>query len=236
MTATDFRPTILLNFADSLDGKIHPVPARRPAEGFVMSRGREDFRRMREVRERADAILIGASNLRVDDPGLSLSPVERERRRGVGERLPARVVVTTNGEGIEAGAKMFQAELGGPGYVVHAASMPQPTRRALSAVAELVELGDESVSIERLLLWLKRDLGANTVLCEGGGVLVAQLFVARAVDELYLTLVPRILGGTSAPTLVAGEGFGVDQIPDARLRSCETIGSELYLRYTFDWA
>ena len=63
--------------------------------------------------------------------------------------------------------------------------------------------------------------------------LVAHLFAARAVDELYLTVVPRILGGAAAPTLVAGAGFDPDEIPDAKLASLERIGDELYLRYEF---
>ena len=60
---------------------------------------------------------------------------------------------------------------------------------------------------------MRDGLGAATVVCEGGGILVADLFAARAVDELYLTVVPRILGGAAAPTLVAGAGFDPDRSP-----------------------
>jgi riboflavin biosynthesis pyrimidine reductase len=89
------------------------------------------------------------------------------------------------------------------------------------------------VPADALLAWMRDTLGARTVLCEGGGVLVAELFAARAVDELYLTIVPRILGGLTAPTLVAGAGFDPDQIPDAKLASLERVGDELFLRYEF---
>jgi riboflavin biosynthesis pyrimidine reductase len=89
------------------------------------------------------------------------------------------------------------------------------------------------VPIDALLAWMHGTLGATTVICEGGGVLVAELFAAHAVDELYLTVVPRILGGAVAPTLVAGAGFDPDQIPDAKLVSLERVGDEIYLRYEF---
>jgi riboflavin biosynthesis pyrimidine reductase len=89
------------------------------------------------------------------------------------------------------------------------------------------------VPIEPLLAWMGGTLGAATVVCEGGGVLVADLFAARAVDDLYLTVVPRILGGALAPTLVAGAGFDPDQIQDAKLVSLDRVGDELYLRYEF---
>ncbi|HMF41200.1 MAG TPA: dihydrofolate reductase family protein [Polyangia bacterium] len=226
------RPRILINFAVSLDGKINPAPGHRHG-AFVMSRGKEDFRRMRLLRAEADAILIGASNLRVDDPGLTLAPEERERRRAAGQADPARVVVTTRGEGIRPDAKMFDRALGGPAYVVHAASMPAAARAALGGVAQLVEMGTETVPVTPLLAWMRDDLGATTVVCEGGGVLVADLFAARAVDQLYITIVPRVLGGVGAPTLVAGSGFDPDQIQDAKLASLERIGDELFLRYDF---
>jgi riboflavin-specific deaminase-like protein len=226
------RPRILINFAVSLDGKINPAPGSRKGP-FVMSRGKEDFRRMRVIRAEADAILIGASNLRLDDPGLTLSPEERERRRAAGRPDPARIVVTKRGEGIRADAKIFDRSIGGPAYVVHPSIMPADARARLSGVAELVEIGANAVPIDALLAWMRDRLGATTVVCEGGGVLVAELFAARAVDELYLTVVPRILGGVAAPTLVAGAGFDPDQIPDGKLASLDRVGDELYLRYEF---
>lgn len=229
------RPQILINFAASLDGKINPAPARRQGL-FAMSRGKEDWRRMRVLRATADAILIGAANLRVDDPGLTLDPEERTRRRSAGQPLPARIVITTAGTGIRPDAKLFDSTLGGPAYVVHTTAMPTEQRRALGEVAQLVELGERSVPTEALLRWMARDLGARRVVCEGGAVLVAHLFAARAVDELYLTVVPRILGGTLAPTMVAGVGFDPDQIPDATLASLERVGDEIYLQYRFAWS
>ena len=226
------RPRILINFAVSLDGKINPAPGSRKGP-FVMSRGKEDFRRMRLIRAQADAILIGASNLRLDDPGLTLAPDERERRRAAGRPDPARIVVTKHGEGIRTDAKIFDRSIGGPAYVVHPSIMPAASRASLSSVAELVEIGTDAVPIDALLGWMRDRLGAATVVCEGGGILVAELFAARAVDELYLTVVPRILGGAEAPTLVAGAGFDPDQIPDAKLASLEQVGDEIYLRYEF---
>jgi len=226
------RPRILVNFAVSLDGKINPAPGHRKG-AFVMSRGKEDWRRMRVLRAEADAILIGATNLRADDPGLTLAPEERQRRRAAGRPDPARIVITTRGEGVRPDAKIFDRSIGGSAYVVHPAIMPAAARAALGSVAQLVELGTEAVPIDALLSWMRHGLGAATVVCEGGGVLVADLFGARAVDELYLTVVPRILGGAAAPTLAGGAGFDPDQIADAKLASLERVGDELFLRYEF---
>ena len=227
------RPRVLVNFATSVDGKINPAPGLRQGK-FMMSRHREDFRRMVALRAEADAILIGATNLRADNPDLAIPADERAARRARGAPEPLRIVVTTTGDGITPDRRMFDRTLGGPSIVLHAPAMPAETRALLSPVAELVQFTGDRVAMPDVLTWLA-GRGIRTLLCEGGGALVAQLFAARAVDALYLTLVPRILGGAHAPTLADGPGFTPDQIPDPKLASMERVGDELYLRYEFNW-
>jgi riboflavin-specific deaminase-like protein len=212
------RPRVLVNMAPSLDGKIAPARKYGP---LSMSRGKEDGQRMLALRARADAIVIGASNLRVDDPDLAPG------------RL--RVVVTRSGEHVLPSARMFSPALGGEAVVAHAATMPEERRVPLRSRATLLELGHTQVEPLRLLEWLGQERGCKVVLCEGGGVLNAGFFAARAVDELYLTLVTRIFGGNSAPSLVGGDGFEANAIPDGRLISLDRNGDELFLVYEFVW-
>jgi riboflavin-specific deaminase-like protein len=212
------RPRVLCNMAPSLDGKIAPAHRVGP---FVMSRGTEDANRMHALRASADAVIIGAGNLSADDPDLKPS------------RL--RVVVTRAGERVPPAARMFDTGPGGEAVVAHAAGMAASVRRALRERATLVELGDDEVDVSRLLEWLARERGCRVVLCEGGGVLNARFLAARAIDELYLTIVPRVLGGAGAPTIVAGKGFDDGALPDARLTRFERVGDELFLVYAFDW-
>ena len=42
------------------------------------------------------------------------------------------------------------------------------------------------------------------MLCEGGPTLNSFLFAAGLVDELFLTMAPKVLGGAAALTIVAG--------------------------------
>jgi riboflavin-specific deaminase-like protein len=213
------RPRVLCNMATSLDGKIAPTRRDGP---FVMSRGVEDGRRMRALRSRSDAVVIGATNLRVDDPDLMPS------------RL--RVIVTRSGDQVDPGAKAFGPELGGEAIVAHASTMPQQTRAVLRPRVTLVELGASQVDLARLLDWLGSERGCRVVLCEGGGIINAGFFAARAIDELHVTVVPRLLGGSLAPTIVEGPGGAPDTFPDARLAGLDRVGDELFLSYTFDWS
>jgi riboflavin-specific deaminase-like protein len=212
------RPRVIIDMAASLDGRI--APARRRG-AFVMSRHGEDPKRMRALRASTDAVIIGASNLRVDDPDL------------VPGKL--RVVVTRRGEQFEPTAKMFEPSLGGEAVIAHASTMEESRRALFRERATLVELGGSEVDPVRLLSWLALERGCRSVVCEGGGVLNASFFAARCVDELRLTVVPRVLGGSRAPGVVEGDGFDPDGIPDARLVSVERVGEELFLVYAFEW-
>lgn len=228
------RPRVFVNFASSVDGKITVAPGLRKG-AFMMSRHHEDPRRMRQIRAMADAVLIGAGNLRADDPDLAIDAKERMRRREAGEREPFRMVMTGAGEGIRPNQKMFDPALGGPSFVLHSERMSPEARERLAPLATLVTLGQRVVDVPRMLEWMLREWGVRTLLCEGGGVTCAQLFAARAVDELFVTLVPRVLGGALAPTLAEGPGFLPDEIPDATLGSIDRVGHELFLRYDFHW-
>lgn len=215
------RPRVLCNMAPSLDGKLAPVGHGAHSGSFVMSRGPEDPKRLRALRSRTGAVLIGASNLRADDPDLMPSAL--------------RVVVTRAGDGVEPTAKMFDPSLGGEAVVAHAAAMPESKRASLRPRATLLELGGGECDLLRLLEWLALERGVKEVVCEGGGVIAAGLLAVRALDEFYLTIVPRVLGGATAPSPVGGPGFAPDAIPDARLASVERSGDELFLRYDFAW-
>jgi riboflavin-specific deaminase-like protein len=201
-----------------------------------MSRGKLDQARMRELRAGADAILVGAGNVREDNPDLALGAAEHARRRSVGEREPLRVVVTRSCGGLLPGVRMFDPARGGPAIVVHTRALPPETQATLSAVAELVLLEGAEADVGVLLSWLADAHGCRTVLAEGGGKLNESLFQARAVDELYLTMTPRILGGVTAPSAVNGAGFAPSFVPDATLVDVTREGDELLLRYRFEWA
>ena len=200
-----------------------------------MSRGKVDHALMRELRGGADAVLVGAGNVRADNPDLAVEASERARRRSAGEREPLRVVVTRGGDGLPPTLKMFDPARGGPSIVAHTRALSPSTQAALSAVAEVVLLEGCETDVGVLLAWLGDVHGCRTVLCEGGGTLNAMLFESRAVDELYLTITPRILGGVTSPSTVSGAGLSPSFVPDATLVDVRREGDELLLHYRFDW-
>ena len=65
----------------------------------------------------------------------------------------------------------------------------------------------------------------------GGGQLVSSFFSAGLVNELWLTVCPLILGSTTAPVPVAGEGFTIAEAPRLELLESRAIASEMFLHY-----
>ena len=80
--------------------------------------------------------------------------------------------------------------------------------------------------------WLGKNWNVQRLLCEGGGELNGALFRAGLVNELHLTICPKIFGGRNAPTIA--DGTGVRNLAGAtrlKLKSMKRVGDELFLVY-----
>ena len=74
-------------------------------------------------------------------------------------------------------------------------------------------------------------LGIQRIAVLGGGQLVGSLMQENLIDELWLTICPLILGGSDAPTPVAGEGFIAAVAPRLQLLEMQQIEQEIFLHY-----
>lgn len=80
--------------------------------------------------------------------------------------------------------------------------------------------------------WLRKKWKVKCLLCEGGGELNAALFAAGLVNELNLTICPRVFGGHAAPTIADGVGVrSLVQASQLRLKSMKRVDDELFLVY-----
>ncbi len=66
---------------------------------------------------------------------------------------------------------------------------------------EYARVGDD---LPLLMARLREQHGVRSILCEGGPTLNSHLLAAGLVDELFLTLNPKLAGGAAALTIVAG--------------------------------
>ena len=224
--ASGSRPFVMLNLAITADGKINT--ANRRVSSFS---SRRDSEHMLELRATVDAVMSGARTVDLHSVTLGTGPAKYRRlreRRGLAPH-PLRVVVSGSGS-VDPKAVIFRR---GTSPIIILTS-----RRATEArlaklrplVQEIKSFGSFELNIREALRWLCREWKVKRLLCEGGGELNDALFRAGLVDELHLTICPKIFGGWSAPTIA--DGLGLRSLSKAvrfRLRSSKRVGDELFL-------
>jgi diaminohydroxyphosphoribosylaminopyrimidine deaminase/5-amino-6-(5-phosphoribosylamino)uracil reductase len=194
------RPAFTLKAAVTLDGKIATWAGN--SKWITGDHARADAH---VLRDRHDAVLVGANTVLADDPWLTARMVDglRDPIRIVLDsqlRTPATARVLPRGK---ASARVILA-----------------TTDAASAAKEkaLVARGAEvwrcrahangRVRIDELVRRLG-DEGITSVLVEGGGEVHASFLAARYADEVILYVAPRAVGGHGAPSWIGGKGVKV---------------------------
>jgi diaminohydroxyphosphoribosylaminopyrimidine deaminase/5-amino-6-(5-phosphoribosylamino)uracil reductase len=177
------RPYVLLKLAASLDGRI--ATARGESRWVSSAAAR---RWVHTLRNRVDAVMVGAGTVLADDPALTC--------RIRGGRDPRRIVVDGRLR-VSPRAAIFRRPSAQPTLVVTTTTADRRRRRALErAGAEIVALPGRRgrVTIDALLAALAaRDV--VSVLVEGGGLLAATMLRARAVDRMQVVSAPLLIGG-----------------------------------------
>jgi riboflavin-specific deaminase-like protein len=211
------RPYLVLNMVSSLDGKA-TIDWR--TKGLSTELDRQLFH---HLRTQADAVMVGAGTARIERYGRMTKTDElRDKREREGlARDPLGVVVS--------------ARLDLP------ADLPllnEPEQRVVIATgsdAELPGLGDQveyarvGDDLPLLMARLREEHGVRSVLCEGGPTLNSHLLAAGLVDELFLTLNPKLAGGAAALTIVAGREL-VEPV-ELDLVSVAEGGGDLFTRW-----
>ena len=217
---------VFLNMAMSLDGKISTRDGTGPR--FT---GSADKVRLREIRTRADAILVGAGTIVADDPTFTEDGIYKDERvqRGLSPQ-PIKVVVSGTGS-VPESALMFQPN-GAPALVFTTERVPANRLRILKSVADAVHIvGDDGVDFTQIVEILARTYGVKSLLIEGGGHVNFAMFRAHLIDEVYLTLSPRIIGGRDVPTPVGGEGFNFGDLINLELLDHHVVNNDIFLHY-----
>lgn len=197
---------VILNFALSADGKIS-TRKKTPAH-FTSKR---DLDRLHEIRERADAILIGRGTLEADQMTM----------RSKNAPQPLRAIISKSGQ-FDHHHPIFQSEGGNLHLIITdgEGNSPKNTTTHHCSLAEWLD-------------WLSEQPGIDTLLCEGGGQLAHALFELDCVDELNLTLAAHsVFGGKNAPTLTGESSAFLAESTSYELQSIEEAGpEEFFLRY-----
>ena len=218
-------PYVMMNMAMSADGKISTRLREPITLGTV-----HDRLLMDRLRAQADAVIIGAGTLRVDGFPLLVRNSDVRRRRTSRGMDPHPVNILLSRSLAIPTHRLFFENPTTRKIIYTSRSAGLKKRKQLERYAEIVLVPVRSSFLKYVLSDLT-GRGFKKVLVEGGGELNFSFFREGLVDEIYLTITPRIIGGGGAPTVVDGRGFLKHNHIKLGLRSVKRVGNELFLRY-----
>lgn len=220
--AAEDRPRTVANFVASLDG-------RATVEGRSGGLGDDgDKALFGALRGAADAILVGTGTLRAERYGRLLSdPGARARRRAAGLASEPLACILSRSGRLPLAIPLF-AE---PEARVLVFSSQDIDLAGVAAQAELVRLPPAELSFAAALAHLRTQRDVKLLLCEGGPTVFATLLRERVVDELFLTLAPKLLGGGDGAAITTGPAL--ERLAEVALAGALERAGTLFLRYRY---
>jgi riboflavin biosynthesis pyrimidine reductase len=199
--AHDERPFVATNFAVTVDGRATIGGKSGPIGSDT------DTKMLVGLRSRFDAVMIGAGTMRVERYG-GIEPL---------------MVLVSGRLDLPWDAPLF-TESGGR-VLVFTASEAEPPETAASVQ---VVRHEGRVDLVAALRHLREEHGVRALLSEGGPHLHSQLWAAGVVDDLFLTIAPRVTGA-DAPRILEGRPLpGTTELELAWLLEDD---GELFARY-----
>jgi riboflavin biosynthesis pyrimidine reductase len=222
---------VYANFVSSVDG-IAAIAGIDMSSAVISGGASADRFTMALLRAVADAVVVGAGTLREHDgpwtaekafpPG---ADAFREVRAEMSSEAPTLVVVTASGE-----LPADHPSLGAAVVVTTTSGARALTERQVRC-AEVIDVGDHDAVGGRAVIDGLRDRGFHRILTEGGPKLMGSMLEAGAVEHLFLTISPKLVGGGQGRTPLTDDVDLLDIGDEMRLLSVRRAGDFLFLRY-----
>ena len=203
------RPFVHVNCAMSADGKIAGVERKQ----FTIS-CEEDKERVKALRKRYDAILVGVGTVLADDPHLTVKGRKYEENQ-------VRVVIDPNGRTPENA----QAVDGRARTIIITSDDCARTWKGCDVIRSPGGM-DLDYAMSELY-----GIGIRSILVEGGGTTIASFLKAGIVDVLTIYVGSMIIGGSGSPTPADGDGWVKEGGLALVLKDVKRMGDGVLLEY-----
>ncbi len=235
------RPFTTLVLAMSADGKIADFQQSSARFG-----SRIDKDHLEGQVAKADAVLFGAGTLRAYGTTLRVSSPSLVAKRQADGRSPQPIQIVCSPSGtLDPSWPFFRQPV--PRWLIttptgavnwqesdHFESVLMAPLRAapkqMTLSAPIPATPPNDWDWRSLFTQLHND-GIHHLAVLGGSQIVTALFTAGLIDEFWLTICPLILGGTTAPTPVAGPGWLQTVAPRLELIEFNGVNDEMFIHY-----
>lgn len=207
------RPYIIINCAMSADGKI-----ASPSGKQIRISCDEDIKRMYELRNESDAVLVGINTVLSDDPKLTVKDKYVKN-----PKHPIRIVLDT------------YCKTPTDALVVNNISKTLiiTSEKCNKKYGENVEVilcdkdDDGFINLEKLMAILENK-SINKLMVEGGGTVIWNFLKSGLADDFYIYVGSIIIGGSNTPTI---SGKVDDKNIKLKLVKTKNVGDGILLHY-----
>jgi diaminohydroxyphosphoribosylaminopyrimidine deaminase/5-amino-6-(5-phosphoribosylamino)uracil reductase len=193
---TKNKPFVIMKSAMTLDGKIASVAGDSK---WITGTGSRNY--VHELRDRVSAIMVGIQTIIMDNPSLTTRLPHKEGKD------PIRIIVDSKGR-LPLDSQVLNKDNNVRVILATTSQIESKKEQQLLEKGVTIIKADQvdgKVDLKQVIKKLY-ELGIDSVLIEGGGMLNASALTAGIVDKVILFIAPKIIGGKSAPTPVEGEG------------------------------
>jgi len=183
------RPYVHINCAVSLDGRLAFAGGKRAALS-----GPRDLARVQALRADLGAVLVGVGTVILDDPSLRVHWDLLHRAPG-----PPPIRICLDGSGrLPASARLLD------GTQPTIVGTTESSQRRYPASVDTIVAGPGPEVALPIFLRALAGRGLRGVLVEGGAHVIASFLRAGLVDRMTVYVAPVLIGGDTAPSLMAG--------------------------------
>lgn len=189
-------PYFYTNFVSTIDGKVQVL---ENTEKYWPLGSQLDYETLIELRTYADVLIHGAKTALAHPTLVSLSkPAFHEERERVGKKNPILYIVISNHPTNNLIPKLTSTSPHVKTMVI--TSEKAAVSKDLEKAVAIIRLGKKTVDLSLLPMFLTKQK-LKHILVEGGPTLMGSFFKADLIDEIFLTITPKIVGNTDNKTL-----------------------------------
>ena len=212
------RPHVTINCAMSADGKI-ALPNRKQ----LRISGDEDIKRMYNLRNDSDAVLVGIGTILSDDPKLTV-----KEKYVKNPKQPLRVVLDSKCRTPKDA--LVLNDIAKTLIITKKGNEKQFEYKHVEVVGCKTD-NEGYIDIECVLDLLSQK-GVKKLLVEGGSTIIWSFLKKKLVDELFIYIGPYVIGGKDTPTVADGCGIkNENELLSLKIENVKRLGKGVLVKY-----
>jgi len=205
------RPYVFINCAMSLDGKI-----ASPSGKQIRISCDEDIKRMYNLRNESDAVLVGIKTVISDNPKLTV-----KEKYVKNPRQPTRIILDSK---CKTPVDSLVVNEKSKTYIITGSDCKKTYGKNVEIIKCKTKNG--TIDLEDFIQKIY-EKGIKKLMVEGGSRVITSFISKKLVDDIYIYVGPIIIGGKNTPSLISD----IDTNIILKLVETKKIGSGILLHY-----